>query len=606
MLLLLAAVVLSAEPPLLRLGTDARAVLHIRAPVAPTVSVSAGSASAPVAAGDGTFDVEYLPPDDAVPQVAIVIAVAGDDAGSLAIPLWGQGDALVKTRPRAEISVDIGAQTFGPVTADARGEALVPVVVAPGITHARQGRRAIDLHVPPTRTIHVALTAPGPADQPQTLRVYVAAVDPIGSPRAGARIRLDTSRGDLSPLRDRGAGLYEASLRLAAGPAGAVRVTAALEDAPRLAATAAVRLVPGAAERIDVTADVDRIVADGAREVALHAIARDAAGNAAGEAIRFEASFGELRTVPRAPGAWDLVLSVPPAFGGRTEVRVRASGARASAERALALLPGPPASASVEVPPRPPVADGTTAVRLPLQIVDRYGNPVSAPAPEISADRGAAELERSGPALAAKYVPPRLRERGESTVTVRAGDARAQAQVALAPWRPWAAVSPRVGWMSNFSGFSAPLLGVQADLRTDRYGPELGIAVEADYAVRMQTERIATGAADAAAESRIDLLLLHVSAALRHDAWSRSTVWLAAGPSAAAYWTRVGVSGAPAQRGFAVAPGLQISAGFERRMTATVPFVELRAGWISGSGLPNLSGPLRTMSVLAGVRFEAL
>jgi hypothetical protein len=114
------------------------------------------------------------------------------------------------------------------------------------------------------------------------------------------------------------------------------------------------------------------------------------------------------------------------------------------------------------------------------------------------------------------------------------------------------------------------------------------------------------GASNVLAESNVELLLVHLSAAWRRRFGDLNTVWISAGPSAAAIWTRVKLTDSPTRRGFAIAPGLQGSLGAERRLRSVVPFVELRAGWITGSGLPILEGPLRTLSVLGGVRFETL
>src|SRR5439155_20054625 len=69
---------------------------------------------------------------------------------------------------------------------------------------------------------------------------------------------------------------------------------------------------------------------------------------------------------------------------------------------------------------------------------------------------------------------------------------------------------------------------------------------------------------------------------------------------------RVKLADSATRRGFAIAPGLQGALGVERRLRSVVPFVELRAGWITGSGLAILEGPLRTVSVFGGVRLETL
>ena len=59
----------------------------------------------------------------------------------------------------------------------------------PGMHEAHHGKRVIPLHVPPTRTVHLALGEAGrTADRAQTIAVYVVAVTADGTPRSGAAI----------------------------------------------------------------------------------------------------------------------------------------------------------------------------------------------------------------------------------------------------------------------------------------------------------------------------------------------------------------------------------------------------------------------------------
>jgi len=70
----------------------------------------------------------------------------------------------------------------------------------------------------------------------------------------------------------------------------------------------------------------------------------------------------------------------------------------------------------------------------------------------------------------------------------------ARARLTLLPYLEATALSAKVGALSNFSGFSAPLLGLEAALRTDRLGPELAVSLEADYAHRGYSEMQRVGA----------------------------------------------------------------------------------------------------------------
>jgi hypothetical protein len=250
------------------------------------------------------------------------------------------------------------------------------------------------------------------------------------------------------------------------------------------------------------------------------------------------------------------------------------------------------------------IADGRNPVRLRIELRDHYGNVVSGARPELSAGSGHAELEEREGALYASYLPPLLRERSETVLALQAGPAVARARLTLLAKVQRTALSAKLGALSNFAGFSAPLVGLEAALRSDRFGPQLAVSLEADYAHRGYAEVQRIGASTLLAQSSVDLVLLHLSAAWRRQFGDANTLWIAAGPSAAAYWTRVRLGDGAMRRGFALAPGLQGAVGAERRMRFVVPFVELRAGWITSSGLPILEGPLRTLSFFGGVRLE--
>ena len=191
--LLLAGLTIASEPPRVQLGETAKARLLIEAPSEPRLSVSTGRIEGLRAGGEGRWEAVYLPPDDSVPQIAIISAVAGDEVGFFALPLWGQGDAVVKTRPRARIEVRIGEERY-PAVADEKGNVVVPVNVPPGVTAARHGLQTIDLHVPPMRLVHAALDREkGTADQQEIVRVLLFAVAADGTVAMGLMRRSRSS-----------------------------------------------------------------------------------------------------------------------------------------------------------------------------------------------------------------------------------------------------------------------------------------------------------------------------------------------------------------------------------------------------------------------------
>jgi hypothetical protein len=149
-----------AEPAALRLDRETRADLTFRGPPGPLrVQCSAGKLEELTEIGPGSWHAVWRAPRSLVPQVAIIIARSGDAVGFLPLPVWGGGDAEVRTRPGAVVSVNIGRERFGPMRAGADGIAHVPVVVPPGVDFAQQGERLIDLHVPRTRTVQLGPVA---------------------------------------------------------------------------------------------------------------------------------------------------------------------------------------------------------------------------------------------------------------------------------------------------------------------------------------------------------------------------------------------------------------------------------------------------------------
>jgi hypothetical protein len=376
-----------------------------------------------------------------------------------------------------------------------------------------------------------------------------------------------------------------------------------LADAPAFVAEAVLSLGGGPAVSIVISADRERIAAEDPHAL-LHVTARDAAGNAPGEELSFETTAGQLGVAPAGAGQWNLTLSLDPSFAGRERVEVRARGSAQSAERTLALVPGPLQSISFERQSAEVVADGASPLRLAVRFSDRYGNAVAAVRSELSAGQGRAELEQRDGTLYASYVPPLLREPAETDLSLRAGPAVGRAHLTLLPKLTSAAFSAKGGLLSNFSGFTAPLVGVAAALRTDRFGPQLAFAVEVDYAHRGESDLVSAGASTLPAESSVDLALLHVIGSWRRQLSDRDALWFGAGPTLAAYWTRVRVADTGTRRGFAIAPGLEATIGAERRFDRWVPFIEARAGWINSPGLPILTGPLRTLTVFTGVRLE--
>ena len=616
--LLALALHIAADPAHLQLGAGTTARVTIEVPEGASglrLSASAGAIGEPVRQSDGTYAAEYTPPDETVPQIAILSAIArterGPEAAYVAVPLWGQGDAVVKTRPRARIEVSIGDQTFGPVKADETGTALVPVVVPPGISAARHGSRDIDLHIPPQRRVHVAVAGdPVLADRENRIDVFVFEVDAAGSPARSPSFALRTTRGAASAPEEMGLGAWKVRWTVPAGTTGAARITVA-DGGPDLDAASDLALVAGPAARVDVRAERTALRA-GEEGLNFTADAFDGAGNPSAEPLRFTARPGRVEAHASGVGSWSMHVAVPAGFGGRDSLQVEAvspSSGQVAGTAAVALLPGDPIAARADEV-APARADGVSEARVRFSVADRYGNPVSSLAPSAAADRGSVRsVVAVGPGrYEAVYVPQASRVKGDALVDIAAGAARARARIPLLPQLPALAVSPKLGALSNLGDLSSPLLGLEIAFRSDRLGPKIFFAGDLSYWFSQESAAFAGQTAQAVStRSRTDFLTAAASIGTRFDAGSRTRVFFGGGPAITHLWSRFRVTGQPATYDTATLLGAQVSAGVERAMWRGVPFVEGRFGFFADPALSGVvSGPLRIFSFAAGYRFEML
>jgi hypothetical protein len=598
---LLAAITFAAEPPRVQLGETGRVHLRIAAPAGLRLSASTGRIEGLRESSPGNWTADYLPPEESIPQIAIVAALSGAEVGFLALPLWGQGDAVVRTRAGARIEVEIGDQRFGPAVADSTGTAVVPVDVPPGVHAARHGRELIDLHVPVSRTVHVVLDREAAAaDHEEHVRALLFAVTADGKPRTDARFEVHASRGTAGDPSARSPGIYELDWTVPAGAAGSTSISAALADAPQLIAQAALRLEAGVAASLKLDADRARAVA-GAGGFSVRATSRDAAGNPSSELLRFETTLG---TVTASGG--EARIELPSSFAGATDVRVTVrpkNREQPFAQLSLPLAAAEPASARIDLPAQRAFADGQSPVRLRLRIADRFGNPVADARPMVAVDAGTlgAAQPAGGGAYETSWVPPVSREHTQASVAVSAGAAEGRAQLDLLPRVPRLALGVRAGALSNFSGLNSPVAGVEAAWRTNRWGPELALSADVTYA--LQNAGAAT--TSVGAHTHTDYLTTAIGLSWRIAVAPGVRCWVGAGPLLEAVFSRSTLAGSQ-QNAATMVLGFHASAGVEKRMGNGAPFAELRASTTNDPALSNLSGSLSAFALSLGYRFELL
>ncbi len=607
-----ASVVVSAEPAALVVETDLRATLNIEVgtEVTPSVTASVGRVENVRALGGGRFTADYLPPREAYPQVAIVAVLSGERCGWTSIPLVGQGVAIARSVPGSPILVTIGEASFGPVVADARGEARVPVVVRPGVRFAYHRGKALDLKIPPTPRVHLlAARTAAPADAAQEVALFAFAVTPGGMPQPGARVKVSVTEGIVEPLAEIAPGTFAASWRLAPGRAGDAIATARLADDPAPASTAAVARPPGTPARLALEPSRTRVTAGEDALVALRIEVTDAAGNAVEAEPRVEATFGTVSVpVPAGPGRWDAKLSVPGALEPSRRSEVVARVGPLEHRVILELAPGLPEHLSLEPEATTVVADGRTQSRIRVRVSDRFGNDVSpADAPEVQATRGA-QVATEGDARAGwavRYRPGRTREAATEVLSVRTGALAASARFELLVPERRVTVAPTLGVAAAAGGLRSVYVGAQVGYWTTRFAGRLGLGGDIATFVQDRTDSAPVGARASEVHGRSRYVPVLASLRWRERLAPDQAAWASLGAGLAYVSAAVSAAGTPTQEQAGLVPALQASAAWGRRLGPGMPFCEVRLSWHADPHFDVLRGSLAVFTFALGYVHDA-
>jgi hypothetical protein len=159
------------------LGQETGVELEVRVPegTGPVrAAASSGSFAQPVVEGGPVRKFQWTAPEVRHPLLAVLVFWVEEpseqpEVAVVRIPLFGRTKLPVTTDPGAEVVIEVGETRFGPVKADRRGKAQVPVEVPPGVRQARvlaardslKTDRLIKIDVPDHRPL-VALLGPEP------------------------------------------------------------------------------------------------------------------------------------------------------------------------------------------------------------------------------------------------------------------------------------------------------------------------------------------------------------------------------------------------------------------------------------------------------------
>jgi hypothetical protein len=393
---------LTIEPPLLVLGRDTSASVTVRGLPSSTqpdlaVLTSAGRLGPWEASADG-WVARYEPPKENYPQVAMIAVVdrmRSTDFAVGTLPLYGNVSFPVRGIPGGSVTLEVGKETFGPVTADETGRARVPIIVPPGVSTgtvrsvfgAEREESQLDLRLPAFQRVALLPSMDAvPADGAAAVPVYALVVDELGQPDADARVTFSATSGNVSQVVHQGNGVYAATyVPSFQTVAGETTLQVAVDDpaAPQGDAMT-LRLMPARPESITVDASPSRMSGSGSAIFTVHVTARLGQG-APGKRIllHLEGATSEGAVVPLGGGDYQVRLETT----GRSVDAILAAGTDGSPNRASQLLIVP---ATDRV-----TADGTTHVGLLVAVVDRFGHPIADQDVAFVIQGGGALLDRS-------------------------------------------------------------------------------------------------------------------------------------------------------------------------------------------------------------------
>ncbi len=604
--------VLTAEPRRLEASTP-RAVRIRISPAGPgssgspppRLSASVGRIEAPQAEGDG-WVAGWRAPEAGIPRIAILGALASDGGacGFLAVPLEGIGDALVRTRPGATVEVRIGERTFGPVQADATGQALVAVEVAPGVDAVFHGSRRIPLPMPPVP--HAALLVgepPGSADQEIEVPLLLLAVTDQGLPRGGPAPALSAATGDFGPARPAGPGAWRVRWRLPPGPAGEVKLSARLPGEPSVMSSLHRSAGPPAVARLEV--DPGPVVAG--QTVTATVTLADAAGNAAEGDLEAQADAGVIGPAERLEvGRTRLTWTVPARLDGRGRAELTVRAGAAAARASVALRPGAPSILTLSAARPVVTADGIEEVDLTATVTDAHGNPVDEPPARRVAQAGTVESPRQvGPGrFTMVYRPRRASLPGEDVVEVGLPLLSARVRVGLRPTMAPFDLAASLGAAFGSGGWLGVHAGAEASAWRWLGEQEVGLALAASFTRLRDDGSVPGGAGPVAFSGEVRTLALLASVGWRRSAGQRLALRFTAGGGLGRVESLVAAGGGPLVPEASWVPAVSGAASVGWRLGPGHGFLETRAIWMADPGLASIQGTIARLALSLGYELD--
>jgi hypothetical protein len=481
------------------------------------LSVNVGSFSEPTRVSPGRYTAVYVPPRTRYPQVALVAVwrETGPEAPIefLRIPLFGTTRIQVTAAPRALVRVRAGFEEFGPVRANRRGRAEVPITVAPGVSQcdvviaepgAAPVTKRLPVEVPPYNRLTAALVPHAiVADGRSRVRLEVL-YDLGGADVPPDRIRVRPSVGTVS-FRSASGGRYTYEYVAPAGTAArSATFAVSVAGDPTAAAAATLTLGLPPPERVIVTPPPTSVAASG-ETTAAAALVLDAAGMGLPGLHLSASANGEALppAVDRGGGRYELPFRAPATYppGGLVQLYVNAQGPDGAQVTGTANwqleAPPVPRSLAARIVPSPVPADGRTEATVSFDVRDAAGMPL--PRAELIAVASHGTVgkvrERGGGLYEVRYVGPARLPDGESVLRVVDGSGTLDRTLRLPLREPPRRVLLGLGGGYARSPGAASGPRATADLWAPFRigGAVLGAGVSASYGTAEQTVSDASG-----------------------------------------------------------------------------------------------------------------
>lgn len=375
---------LEASPRQLLSGRDTRSTLTLTGlPADARLACNTGRVLPPRRTSPDTLQATFLPPRTDTVAPILCAAVSPSSGAHATVVLEVQRRQVLPLTglpPLGRVEVRIGEALYGPVRANATGEAEVPVLLTPFLAQATvsatapgqaEQHRALPLPVS-SRPVVLLLAEDTSveADGTRGVRVWAFGIDgrgeplealPAFSPSGGTfepqRVAPGVLRGTFTPAPRAAPGEALLSGVSGAGEPSALRVELRAGVKPALALEAASR----------------ELLADGASGTDVTVRVSDEQGHALpGQPVRLQASRGEVAPVQDRGDGTYLARYRAPLGGGEAQLTALLEGATPAS---LALTLRPPPRLTLETSTRELPADGLSRLVLQLFARDARGFP---------------------------------------------------------------------------------------------------------------------------------------------------------------------------------------------------------------------------------------